>query len=277
MNTVDTHPSGSGGVGGTRIQSVARACQLLLWLAEQPAGATAKEVAFANRLTLSTTYHLLNTLVDHGMLAKDGHRRYVLGQSSALVGQAYLRGAPVSRILLNAIRELAELIHEPVWLADWGDLEIRVLASVDGRTPSPVTKVIGRPYADGHARAGGKLLLAYAWPDAREEYIRRYPLRRKTAATICDIDRLGEEFARIRDRAYAYDEQEFIPGQSCIAAPLLKDGRIVASIAIATSTDRFNKERDQLTEAVLGTVERIHAGHFDSRAEEDYEFDFTAI
>jgi DNA-binding IclR family transcriptional regulator len=93
MNTSDTRPSGSsGGVGGTRIQSVARACRLVLWLAEKPSGATAKEVAFANRLTLSTTYHLLNTLVDQGMLAKVANRRYVLGQSSALLGQAYTRG-----------------------------------------------------------------------------------------------------------------------------------------------------------------------------------------
>jgi IclR family acetate operon transcriptional repressor len=278
MNTVDSHLNGtSAAAGGTRIQSVTRACQLLLWVADRPGGATAKEIAFANRLTLSTTYHLLNTLVDQGMLAKDEQRRYVLGPSSALVAQAYVRGAPVPRNLLNAIRELAEVSREQVWLADWGDLEIRVLASVDGREPSPVTQMIGRPYADGHARAGGKLLLAYAAPHAREEYIRRYPLRRRTSATICDSDLLDEELARIRDRAYAYDEQEFAPGVSCIAAPLVEDGRIVASIAIATDTERFDREREPLTAAVVGVVDGIHQGRFDSAAADDFEFDFTTI
>ena len=168
MNTVDSHLDGSStAAGGTRIQSVARACQLLLWVADQPGGATAKEVAFANRLTLSTTYHLLNTLV------------------------------------LNAIRELADVTHEQVWLADWGDLEIRVLASVDGREPSPVTKMIGRPYADGHARAGGKLLLAYALPHAREEYIRRYPLRRAAGRGRPDRreHRHRHQYGSLRSRA----------------------------------------------------------------------------
>lgn len=66
------------GRGGTRIQSVARACQLLLWLADKRYGATAKEVALAHRLTLPTTYHLLNTLVDQGLLAKDEERCFVL-------------------------------------------------------------------------------------------------------------------------------------------------------------------------------------------------------
>ena len=158
MNTVDTHPSGSGGVGGTRIQSVARACQLLLWLAEQPAGATAKEVAFANRLTLSTTYHLLNTLVDHGMLAKDGHRRYVLGQSCAR-WPGVSRGAPVSRILLDAIRELAELTLPRAGVARRLGRSRNPGAGVGRRQDSIAgDQVIGRPYADGHARAGGKLL-----------------------------------------------------------------------------------------------------------------------
>lgn len=75
--------------GGTRIQSVARSCQLLLWLAERPDGATAKEAAFATKLALSTAYHLLNTLVEEGLLVKDSERRYILGEATARLAHAY--------------------------------------------------------------------------------------------------------------------------------------------------------------------------------------------
>ena len=46
----------------------------------------------AQGLQLPTTYHLMNTLVDAGLLTKDNHRRYVLGGSTAILAQAYLRG-----------------------------------------------------------------------------------------------------------------------------------------------------------------------------------------
>src|SRR4051812_17118179 len=117
---------------GTRIQSVARASQLLLWVAQQPSGATAKEIAMAQGLQLPTTYHLMNTLVDAGLLTKDNHRRYVLGGSTAILAQAYLRGRSVSESLLAAVRELSQKTGDTAYLADWGEHEIRVLASAEG-------------------------------------------------------------------------------------------------------------------------------------------------
>ena len=64
-----------------------------MWVAAQPHGATAKEVALASRLTLPTTYHLLNTLVDEGLLARDRSRhRYGLGPAAGVLAQAYADG-----------------------------------------------------------------------------------------------------------------------------------------------------------------------------------------
>jgi DNA-binding IclR family transcriptional regulator len=126
---------------------------------------------------------------------------------------------------------------------------------------------------DGHARAGGKLLLAYARDDVREDYIRRHPLRPRTPTTICDARALEAEFSRIRDRAYAYDEQEFVLGVSCVAAPLIgKRGHIVASIAISAPTDRFNRLRRDFTNAALQVVKGIEDGRFDRTLSTEYEF-----
>src|SRR4051812_1985011 len=88
---------------GTRIRSVARASQVLLWVAAQAHGATAKEIAKAHTLALPTTYHLLNTLTDQGLLAKDLQRRYILGPSAAILAQAHLRGRAVPDTLLAGV------------------------------------------------------------------------------------------------------------------------------------------------------------------------------
>ena len=239
---------------GTRIQSVSRACQVLLWLAGRRDGATVKEVAFANQLALPTTYHLVNTLADQGLVTKDARRRYVLGKSTAILAQAYLRSTAVSDELLAGVRELARRTRETAYLADWCECDIRVLASVEGTQLLRVAEVTTAQYEDAHARANGKVLLAYAWPEVRETYLRRHPLRRLTSATIWDRRELDAELGRIRERGYAYDNEAFAEGVSCIAAPLLENGQIIAAFGLSVPTDRFRKNSHKLTEAVLEVV-----------------------
>jgi IclR family acetate operon transcriptional repressor len=249
----------SGAPAKTRIQSVARASQVLLWVADQPHGATAKEIAAAQGLALPTTYHLLNTLVDEGLLAKDVHKRYILGRSTAILAQAYLRGRAVPDSLLAAVREVARRTGETSYLADWGEHEIRVLASVEGSRMLRVAEVGSGVYEHGHARANGKLLLAYARPEVREAYLRSHPLVPLTDATICDRQALEAELARIRERGYAYDEQEFAAGVACVAAPLLQNGQLIAALGLSVPADRMEKDRAELTKVVLEVAARATA------------------
>jgi DNA-binding IclR family transcriptional regulator len=249
----------AGGTTKTRIQSVARASQVLLWVADQPHGATAKEIAAAQGLALPTTYHLLNTLVDEGLLAKDVHRRYILGRSTAILAQAYLRGRAVPDSLLASVREVARRTGETSYLADWGEHEIRVLASVEGSRMLRVAEVGSGVYEHGHARANGKLLLAYARPEVREAYLRSHPLVPLTDATICDRQALEAELARIRERGYAYDEQEFAAGVACVAAPLLQNGQLIAALGLSVPADRMEKDRAELTKVVLEVAARATA------------------
>jgi DNA-binding IclR family transcriptional regulator len=235
----------------TRIQSVARAARVLLWVADQPHGASAKEIAASQELALPTTYHLLNTLVDEGLLAKDVHRRYILGRSSAILAQAYLRGKAVPDSLLAALRDVARRTGETSYLADWGEHEIRVLASVEGSRMLRVAEVASGAYEHGHARANGKLLLAYSRPEIRDAYLRAHPLVPLTENTICDRLALDRELERIRERGYAYDEQEFAAGVACVAAPLLQNGQLIAALGLSVPADRMEKDRAELTKVLL--------------------------
>ena len=247
----------------TRIQSVARASQVLLWVADQPHGATAKEIAESQGLALPTTYHLLNTLVDEGLLAKDVHRRYILGRSTAILAQAYLRGRAVPDSLLGALRELARRTGETSYLADWGEHEIRVLASVEGSRMLRVAEVGSGAYEHGHARANGKVLLAYARPEIRDAYLRAHPLVPLTDSTICDRQALERELERILERGYAYDDQEFAVGVACVAAPLLQNGQLIAALGLSVPADRMQNDRAELTKVLLDITARAIAetGH----------------
>jgi IclR family transcriptional regulator, acetate operon repressor len=230
-----------------------------MWVASQPHGATAKEIAEAQGLALPTTYHLLNTLVDEGLLTKDVHRRYVLGRSIGILAQAYLRGKAVPEALLGAVRELARRTEETAYLADWGGHEIRVLASVEGNHMVRVAEVSSGPYEYGHARANGKALLAHAPESVREAYLRSHPLVPVTSATIVDRDKFERELDTIRQRGYAYDEEEYSDGVCCVAAPILRGEHLIAALGLAVPTDRFNQNRASLTATVLDVVSGLQA------------------
>jgi len=247
---------------GTRIQSVARGCGLLLWLSERAEGATAKEIAFANGLALATTYHLLNTLADHGLLEKDAQRRYVIGPAVARLALARLHGPAVDERLLSALRELAARTRAPAYLVDWGEHELRLLASVEGADVLRVTEAVQAPLRDAHARASGKLLLAYA-PRLRDAYLDQHPPRRLTRTTLCDRGALDDELARIRTQGWAQDAEELADGVACVAAPLVADGEVVAAFGVSVPAERFARVREQLTDTLLGVVQEAAAGAFD--------------
>lgn len=236
---------------GTRLQSVERGCRVLLWLAEREEGATAKEVAFATGLALATTYHILNTLLDEGLLAKDARRRFVLGPGAVALAQAYLGGGPVPEGLLRWLRALAERTRAAAYLADWGDREIRLLATVEGERQTRGADATRVALRDAHVRATGKVLLAFAGASLRDRYLSSHPPRRPTHATVGDPEPLERELARIRAQGFAYDDQGYLEGLSCIAAPVLRRGRVVASIAVLVPAERFAHSRAELTRAVL--------------------------
>jgi IclR family transcriptional regulator, acetate operon repressor len=250
----------SGPTTGTRIQSVARASQILLWVANQRHGATAKDIAAAQGLALPTTYHLLNTLVDQGMLAKGLQGRYILGRGVAILAEAHLRGKAVPDTLLNALREVARRTDETAYLADWGGYDIRVLASIEGRQMVRVAEVGSGPYEHGHARANGKVLLAFAPPEVRTAYLRAHPLVPVTKATISSPRLFEEELERIRERGYAYDHNEFMDGVSCVAAPVRLNGHVIAALGLSVPTHRFDRTQTELTTTLLDVVSGLESG-----------------
>lgn len=242
----------------SRIQSVVRASQILLWVAQQPGGATVREIAEANGLALPTTYHLVNTLTDEGFLAKGPDRRYILGRSAAVLARAYLRGRAVPDSLMSAVHALAQRTGETAYLADWGEDEIRVLASVEGSRLVRVAEVSSGEYGHAHARANGKVLLAFAPLEVRHRYLRSHPLVPLTNNTITDPREFEQELAAIRNRGYCLDDEEYAAGVSCIGAPILIDGHLLGALGLSVPTERFRSERTQLIEILKDVLASLH-------------------
>jgi IclR family transcriptional regulator, acetate operon repressor len=235
---------------GEGVQSVARAARLLMLVAEGRVPPTVTALAGAAGLAVPTTHHLLRSLIDSGLLGRDHDRRYVLGPRIGVLAEVYQRTLEPPAYLVDPLHQLATTTGETSYLMALRNQQIHILASVEGTHPVHVS-VPARPYADAHARAGGKLMLAFMPEELSERYLQEHPLRALTARTIVDRDLLLDELRAIRERGYATEDEEFHTGVSCIAAPVLDADFLIAGYSISVPTHRYHERRDELTRSLL--------------------------
>ena len=240
----------------TTIRSVARASRILVQLGEYPDGRTAKEVAVALSLPLPTTYHLLGTLVAEGFATKDSRRRYRLGPALGTIADAYIRGFKPPEYLVGPLYRLAEETGESAYVVTWRHDRMVVLASVEGDNAVRVAGINLGHVESAHARAGGKLLLAFAPPAVRAGYLALNPLVPVTPRTIVQPDEFELELEGIRLRGYAVDDEEFREGVSCVAAPVIEGGHAVSAYSLSAPSERFGRRRAELIDSVLAATRR---------------------
>ncbi len=234
----------------TRIQSAARAVNLLTLVAAGKTNGSGKELAEAAGLAVPTAHHLLATLVAEGFLTQDERSRYLLGPKIALLADAFQRDLTPPSYLLAPLQRLVATTRETAYLARWSRGEIHLLSGIEGSQTVRVTAPEG-PYRDAHARASGKLFLAHVDDEVRDAYLLSHPLRKLTEHTITSRRRLLDEFTAIREQGYATEEEELQVGLSCVATPVREDDVIVAVYSLAVPTQRFRAHRRELVDAAM--------------------------
>jgi IclR family transcriptional regulator, acetate operon repressor len=241
---------------GTRVQSVERAAQLLLTVARGTTDNSGKALAEELDLAVPTAHHLLSTLVDQGLLMRTDRSRYVLGPQVAILANAFYSGDSAPEAFVAALRQLATTTGETAYLAAWRGAEVRLLAAIEGDHSLRVS-VPSEPYYDAHARATGKLLLAFASEETRESYLRTHPLRPRTPRTLIDPDQFHEELKLTRERGYATDLEEYEQGISCISVPVLDRGVAIVAYSLSVPSSRFEDKQSSLLAAAKSVADSV--------------------
>lgn len=232
------------------MQSAARAVNVLLEVARSEKGLTAKEISQRLEIGRQATYHLLHTLVETGVLTRtDGHC-YVLGLRVGILAEGFGRQLAPAEHLAPIVREIAQRTGETSYATGWWSSEITVLAVARGTSPISASEVSQGHVGEAHARASGKLLLAYAPASSRQHYLETHELTALTEHTKTDVASLEEEFARIRAQGYSEDQEEFAVDLCCLAVPVTKADSPFA-LSISAPRERFLQQRDRYLSELL--------------------------
>ncbi len=212
-----------------------------------PQGVTA--IGRALGLPKSSTHRLLAGLGRRGLVERDSRGRYRTGFALVALGLGALAREPVVAAARPVLESGADEFGETVFLVSARAGRLLVLDKAEGSGFLRAAPRVGAE-VPVHATAVGKLFLAFGGGAVAAP---RPPLERFTAATPVRPADLEHEIEQARRCGHARNRDEWIPGLSVVAAPILigdagnlisdagnsMEGRMIAAVAVAAATPRL--------------------------------------
>jgi IclR family acetate operon transcriptional repressor len=226
-------------------RSLAKGVKILETLATAATPMSLKDLSEAAGLGKASTLRLLHTLQATGYLVRERNDDYSLGQDwpSPLQHRTLSLLRESALPVLNAIN--AEF-GETVALAFLVDDLIRVIEVIESTHQIRMSNYKGgvlQPYASSL----GKSITAFQTAEKAQRLLYTYGIFRLTPATLTDFRAIQEDLAEVRERGYAWDREETVPGGRCVGAPIRRpDGDVVAALSISMPKDRFTADLESL-------------------------------
>jgi DNA-binding IclR family transcriptional regulator len=255
--TAEPSPDGS----PRTLKTVERTARIIKAL-ETLDGAGVTELATHLGMSKSSTYHYLATLRQEDFVVKTGDQ-YELGLQLLLSGEYVRNRNLLYRYGKEEVEELAETTGEyaNLFTEQHGKgINLYKVRGSDAVGSGYQTDKLQQP-DQLHCTATGKAILAFL-PEAHVDGILdQHGLPERTANTITDRDELFDELATIRERGYAYNDEEEVEGLRAVGAPVIdRDDDVLGSLSVAGPTSRlkgtpFDEELPEQVQRAANVIE----------------------
>lgn len=226
-------------------RSLAKGLKILEALAMSVVPMPLKDLAELAGLGKASTLRLLRTLQATGYLERDQNENYRLIHDWPNATQQHLLRS-VREAAIPVLNTISSEFGETVALAFLFDDLIRVVEVIESTHQIRMSNYKGgvlQPYASSL----GKAIAAFQTAEKAQELLYTYGIFRLTPATLPDFRAIQEDLALVRERGYAWDREETVPGGTCLGAPIRSpDGKVIAALSISMPKDRFTPELEAL-------------------------------
>ncbi len=192
----------------------------------------------------ATVHRLINTIKDAGYVNQNlDNKKYSNSLKLLAMGNRVMEKTGVKHISRPFVEELAEKTGETI------NLGIRVgnkIIYVDKLESSSTIKVglgIGTS-VPSYCSGLGKAILAYTADRELQDILDGISFEQYTERSITEKTMIMKEFEIIRERGYSVDDEEYVIGLICIAAPIFDyHGNPVAAISVSSPKYRYEAGR----------------------------------
>ncbi len=253
-----------------RVQSVDRALILLEELAKGDRGLRLTQLARQTGLSLTTVHRLLTTLQQRRFVQfSQVDNAWHVGLQAFAVGSAFSRERNFVAPALPFLRRLRDQTRETANLGVVEDMAIVLVTQVPSREIARAISTVGGRTPMTASGMGKAILSSYSRASLHA-VVERRGMRRVTRTTLGSVEALEVELTEVRGNGYAVDDEEFVPGLRCVAAPVYNDkAEAICAISVSGLPVRMAQARlpalgrlvaqaaDELTTA-LGGQRQLH-------------------
>ena len=240
-----------------RVGAIDRALQILDTLTERQQPMSSYDLARSTGAPASTTYRIVDELVERSMLTRTGENAVWLGPRLMRYGLTYRSRMDVFNEAKREMEALAERLGETVQICARDEDMMAVIGMSRGEDHFNVASDVGTRVPLNWT-ASGRLLLGHLREDERLRIFKETARPSTTGRAEIDPARLSELAGReFKERlAVQMSASEF--AVACIAAPICDEtGACVATISIVLPETRARAETDRLADAVRRSARNI--------------------
>ncbi len=209
-----------------------------------------RDLAALVGLGKASTLRLLRTLQATGYIRRDANDNYEC---------RHLWPSQKQQERLSALRECAipvlgrlnAELGETVALAFLFDDVIRVVEVIESTHHIRMSNYRGgilQPYASSL----GKSITAYQSPDLAQRLLYTYGIFSMTPNTLTDFRAIQDDLAGVRQRGFAWDREETVPGGQCCGAPIVcHNGEVWSAISMSMPKARFTKQIEEMLPGMM--------------------------
>jgi DNA-binding IclR family transcriptional regulator len=235
------------------VKSLVKALRILDTLGDCPGGLGITDLSRALSTPKSTVHRLIATLEAAGYVVFDPPTaRYILGSQVAKLGEQLNHQSKLLTFGVSELELLTEKCKEASHLAILERTDVVYVSREESKEPVRISFGMGHR-APAHCTALGKALLAgLTDAEVRMLYKNQKKLDRLTPRTQVSLDGLVSELAVVRKEGIAYDNEEYMSGLRCMAAPIRDfSARIVAAMSLSMFKHRMTSERKRFFRDIL--------------------------
>lgn len=188
----------------------------------------------------ASLHRMLASLEAGGLVIREPGQKnaYAVGPRLAQLGLGIVMLAGERRQRHAILSRLVSDLGETCNLTMLHESEVLYLDRMEAPWPLRLDLKPGS-HVPAHCTASGKLLLAMLPQPRRSALVHALKLERHTPNTITDVELLEAELDRIGRKRIAIDNEEFLTGIVCVAAPVMdKNDVCVAAVAVHAPVPR---------------------------------------
>jgi len=216
------------------------------------------EVAQRTGLSRAVARRYLLTLHELGYVVQNG-ADFSLTPRLLDLGFTYLSTIDVANIAQPVMEEITNTLHESCSAAVLDGAEVVYVARVQAKRIMSINLVVGSRLP-AHATSMGKVLLAHLSPQNLEAYLANAPFEALTKRTVTSAAELRRHLALVRQRGWAFADQESEVGIRTVAVPLYSHANQVdAALNVSGHAARVSMEelRRRYLPVLLDGAKRI--------------------